>query len=141
MENRKPIYRLLLLQLITGRRHWVLPEESHRLTTMDDNHTCTLIVFEGYYTRSLFTGTHLLTAIIDASWKVNGLYASGRLLRMRDPLHQPLDSKYHMFCFLVIKQSRVCKISVRFDLQKFPMLFLFLHNNFPVATSLFQTVN
>ena len=41
---------------------------------------------------------------------------------MRDPLLLPLDSKYHMFCFLIIKQSQVCKISVRFDLQKFPML-------------------
>ena len=47
---------------------------------------------------------------------------SGRMLRMRDPLPLPLDSKYHMFCFLFIKQSRVCKISVCFDLQKFPML-------------------
>ena len=42
----------------------------------------------------------------------------GKLLRMRDPLPLPLDSKYHMFCF----QSRVCKISVHFDRQKFPML-------------------
>ena len=41
---------------------------------------------------------------------------------MRDPLPLPLDSKYHMFCFLIIRQSRVCKISVRFDLQKLPML-------------------
>ena len=43
-------------------------------------------------------------------------------LRMRDPLPLPLDSRYHMFCFLIIKQSRVCKIILRFDLQKFPML-------------------
>ena len=41
---------------------------------------------------------------------------------MRDPLPLPLDSKYHMLCFLIIKQSRVGKISIRFDLQKFPML-------------------
>ena len=41
---------------------------------------------------------------------------------MRDPLPLSLDSKYHMFCFLIIKQSRVCKISVHFDLQKFAML-------------------
>ena len=42
---------------------------------------------------------------------------------MRDPLSLPLDSKYHMFSFLIIKQNyRVCKISVRFELQKFPML-------------------
>ena len=49
-------------------------------------------------------------------------YASGGLLRMRDPLPLPLDSKYHKFCFLIIKQSRVYKISVRFDLQKFHSL-------------------
>ena len=41
---------------------------------------------------------------------------------MRDPLPLPLEGKYHMFCSLIIKQSRVCKFSVRFDLQKFPML-------------------
>ena len=41
---------------------------------------------------------------------------------MRDPLPRPLDSKNHMFCFLIIKQSRVCKISVRFDLLNKSML-------------------
>ena len=42
---------------------------------------------------------------------------------MCDPLPLPsVDSKYHMICFLIIKQSRVCKISVLFDLQKNPML-------------------
>ena len=30
---------------------------------------------------------------------------SGRFLRMRDPLPLPLDSKYHMFCFLIINKS------------------------------------
>ena len=40
------------MKIITGRRHWVLTEESHRLTTMDDNNM--LAVFAGYYTRSLF---------------------------------------------------------------------------------------
>ena len=48
---------------------------------------------------------------------------------MRDPFHLPLDSKYHMFCFRIIKQSRVCKISVRFDLQKNPMLSLTVNRN------------
>ena len=53
-----PIYfRIFLnftrsIKIITGRRHWVLTEESPRLTTMDDNNT--LAVFAGYYTRSLF---------------------------------------------------------------------------------------
>ena len=41
---------------------------------------------------------------------------------MHHPLPLPLESKYHMFCFLIINESRVCQISVRFDLQKFPML-------------------
>ena len=40
------------MKIITARRHWVLTEESPRLTTMDDNNTLT--VFAGYYTRSLF---------------------------------------------------------------------------------------
>ena len=38
------------MKIITGRRHWVLTEESPRLTTMDDNNT--LAVFAGYYTRN-----------------------------------------------------------------------------------------
>ena len=58
-ENLKKIYILLFLlfyftrtmKIITGRRHWVLPEESPRLTTMDDTNTLTM--FAGYYTRSL----------------------------------------------------------------------------------------
>ena len=40
------------MKIITGRRHWVLTEESRRLTTMDDNNTLT--VFEGYSTRGFF---------------------------------------------------------------------------------------
>ena len=43
---------------------------------------------------------------------------------MRDPLPLPLDSKYNMFCFLIINRSRVCIFSIRFDLHKFPMLSL-----------------
>ena len=39
------------MKIITGRRHWVLTEESPRLTTMDDINTLT--VFAGYYTRGL----------------------------------------------------------------------------------------
>ena len=30
---------------------------------------------------------------------------------MREPIPLPLDSKYHMFCFLTIKQSRDCTLS------------------------------
>ena len=40
------------MKIITGRRHWVLTEESPRLTTLNDNNR--LAVFAGYYTRSLF---------------------------------------------------------------------------------------
>ena len=40
------------MKIITGRRHWVLTEESPRLTTMDDNNMLT--VFAGYYRRILF---------------------------------------------------------------------------------------
>ena len=45
------LYITRSMKIIT-RRHWVLTEESPRLTTMDDNNT--LAVFAGYYTRSLF---------------------------------------------------------------------------------------
>ena len=40
------------MKIITGRRPWVLTEESPRLTTMDDNNT--FAVFARYHTRSLF---------------------------------------------------------------------------------------
>ena len=40
------------MKIITGRRQWVLTEESPRLTMIDDNNT--LVVFAGHYTRSLF---------------------------------------------------------------------------------------
>ena len=58
-ENLKSFYIFFLLfyftrtmKMITGRRHWVLTEESPMLTTMDDNNMLT--VFAGYYTWSLF---------------------------------------------------------------------------------------
>ena len=40
------------MKIITGRRPWVLTEESPRLTLMEDNYT--LAVYAGYYPRSLF---------------------------------------------------------------------------------------
>ena len=46
------LYFTRSMKILTGRRHWVLAEESPRLTTMDDNNTLT--VFAGYYNRSLF---------------------------------------------------------------------------------------
>ena len=48
---------------------------------------------------------------------------------MHDPLPLPLDSKYHMYCFLKGKQRRVCKIGVHDDLQKFPILLLTVNPN------------
>ena len=67
------------------------------------------------------TEIQLLTAIIDASWKVNEYSSQVKCMRRGDcnvcVIHLPLDSKYHIFYFLIIKQSRVCKISVGFDLQ------------------------
>ena len=43
----------------------------------------------------------------------------GEIVTYTDPLLLPLGSKYHIFCFLIIKESHVCKISVHFDLQNF----------------------
>ena len=49
---RNLFYFTRSMKISTGRRHWVLTEESPTLTTMDDKNT--LAVFAGYYTRSLF---------------------------------------------------------------------------------------
>ena len=49
------------MKIITGRRHWVLTEESPRLTTMGDNNTLT--VFVGYYTRSLIPLSAFLNGV------------------------------------------------------------------------------
>ena len=59
--------------------------------------------------------TAFVTQILFSSVYIHGdptvnrdyLYSSGRLIRVRDPLPLPLDSKYHMFCFHIIKQNRV----------------------------------
>ena len=53
-ENLKSFFFFFTILFYTNHEnnHWVLTEESPRLTTMDDNNTLT--VFEGYYTRSLF---------------------------------------------------------------------------------------
>ena len=48
--------------MVTGRRHWVLTEESPMLTTIDDNNTLT--VFAGYYTRSLFPLAAFLNGVV-----------------------------------------------------------------------------
>ena len=46
-----------------------------------------------------------------------------------DPLPLPSDSNYHVVCFLIIKQSRVFKISICSDLQNIPMLLLTVNWN------------
>ena len=51
------------MKIITGRRHWVLTEESPRVTTKDDNNT--LPLFAGYYTRSLFPLPAFLNGVAD----------------------------------------------------------------------------
>ena len=51
------------MKIITGRCHWVLTEESPRLTTMDDNNM--LAVFSGYYPRSLFPLPAFLNDVAD----------------------------------------------------------------------------
>ena len=50
---------------LTGRRHWVLTEESPRLTTIDDNNTLT--VFTGYYTRSFIPLSAFLNGVAGIS--------------------------------------------------------------------------
>ena len=56
--------------MITGRRHWVLTEESPMLKTMDDNNT--LAVFAGYNTRSLFP----LSAFLNGVAGINSVLTS-----------------------------------------------------------------
>ena len=49
------------MKIIAGRRHWVLTEESPRLTSMRDNNTLT--VCAGYYTRSLIPLSAFLNGV------------------------------------------------------------------------------
>ena len=76
------------MKIITGRRHWVLTEESPRLTTMDDNNTLT--VFAGYYTRSLFPLPALL----------NGVAGLNSLNEIMTPVHE--------FFLACIKRDLLC---------------------------------
>ena len=89
------------MKIITGCRHWVLTEESPRLTTMDDNYTLT--VFAGYYTRSLFP----LLAFLDGVAGIHpGLISFNEIMTLvlefflacieRDSLC------YNIFCFFTI---------------------------------------
>ena len=101
------------MKIITGRRHWVLTEESPRLTTMGDNNTLT--VFEGYYTRSLFP----LPAFLNG---VAGIH--------------PFLISLNEIMTLVLEFFLAC-----IECDSRGTIFLFLNNNFPAVTSLFPTEN
>ena len=89
------------MKIITGRRlHWVLTEESLRLTTMDDNNTLT--VFAGYYTRSLFP----LPAFLN---DVAGIHPGRIIKRNRDTCPRILSGMHRTL---------------------YATIFLFLHNIF-----------
>ena len=57
------LYFTRTMTIITGRRYWVLTEESPRLTTMDDKNMLT--VFAGYYTSSIFPLPAFLNDVAD----------------------------------------------------------------------------
>ena len=100
-----------IMKIITGRRHWVLTEESPRLTTMDDNNT--LIVIVGFYTRSLFKLPAFLNGVAGIHPDLTNVDTCPRIL-----------SGMH--------RTRVAACAT---------IFLSLHNNFPAVTSLFPTVD
>ena len=101
------------IKIITGRRHWVLTEESPRLTTMDDNNT--LAVFVGYYTRSLFR----LPAFLN---DVAGIHPG--LIKLNEIKTPVLE-----FFLTCIERDSLCDN------------ILSLRKSFLVVTSIFPTVN
>ena len=96
-----------------------------------------------FYFIQYTTGTQLLIVIIDATWNVNACYhevsyASASSLRMRRSTCSVLGRlKYHMFCSRENKQSRVYKIGVHYDLQKYSMFPLEVNWN-TYGTCVFQ---
>ena len=104
-------YFTRIMKIITGRRHWVLTEESPRLTTMDDNNT--LAVFAGYYTRSLFP----LPAFLN---DVAGIHPG--LIKLNEIKTHVLE-----FFLTCIERDSLC------------YNILSIHKSFPAVTSLFQT--
>ena len=86
------------MKIITGRRHWVLTEESPRLTTMDDNNTLT--VFAGYYTRSIFP---LPAFHIDGAGIHPGLISLNEIMTsVLSGMHRTRFAVLQCFCFLTI---------------------------------------
>ena len=102
------------MKIITGRRHWVLTEESPRLTTMDDNNT--LAVFAGYYTRNLSP----LPAFFN---DVAGIHPG--LIKLNEIKTPVLE-----FFLTCIESDSLC-YNILSQLRK----------SFPAVTSLFPTVN
>ena len=96
------------MKIITGRRHWVLTEESPRLTTIDDNNT--LAVFAGYYTRNLFPLPGFLN-------DVAGIHPG--LIKLNEIKTPVLE-----FFLICIERDSLC------------YNILSLHKSFPVVTSL-----
>ena len=103
------------MKIITGRRHWVLTEESTRLTTMDDNTCNTLAVLAGYYTRSLFP----LPAFLN---DVAGIHPG--LIKLNEIKTPVLE-----FFLTCIERDSLC------------YNILSPHKSFPAVTNLFPTVN
>ena len=104
------------MKIITGRRPWVLTEETPRLTTMDGNNT--LAVFAGYCTRSLFP----LPAFI------NGVACIHPGLINLNEIKTPV-LEFLLPCIGPFNAIRCATI------------FLSLHKKFSAVTSLFTTVN
>ena len=105
------------MNIITGRRHWVLTEESPRLTTMDDNNM--LALYAGYYTRSLF----LLPAFHN---DVAGIHPG--LIKLNESKTPVLE--FFLKCISMLSNAIRCAT-----------IFLSLHKSFHAVTSLFPTVN
>ena len=101
------------MKIITGRRHWVLTEESPRLTTMGDNNTLT--VFAGYYTRRLIP----LSAFLNG---VAGIHPG--LISLNEIMNLSMNSFWHAY-----------------NAIRYATIFLLFRNNFPAVTSLFPIVN
>ena len=80
------------------------------------------------------TGTQLLIAIIDARSIANAYYFGVSYARQvcyecADLHPVPLKDKSHMFCSRKAVQSRIYKITVRYDRQKFPILSVKINRN------------
>ena len=85
------------MKIITGRRHWVLTEESPRLTTMDDNNKLT--VFAGFYTRSLFQLPAFLNGVAGIHPDLTNFDTCPRIL---SGMHRTRFAMLQYFCLFTI---------------------------------------